>query len=784
MAFSEFEVHGLPRGEVALAAALSAAQASASLDAVALVHDLRGLFLVRSGQVELSLPEFDQAIALVEHVAGSEQPSLYLNRGAVHLFRGDVTAARVDLRRSACAAADLGLTLLEAKALHNLGYAEFLAGNLPLALDQLARSHALDSDMSRTGQLDRARVLIEAGLLHEAEEVLLDASIALRRARVNQERAEVELALAECALLQEDWTRARLHASAARREFKRRQSSGWQAKADVTRWQAYLSDKGGPRRIAREIRAAQNAEAGRPTREVSLIAAEAHLALGHVEEAADLLAHMRKRARSDPLSGRLHQHLVRAGVARAAGDLLTARRELRTGLNRLAEQQARHHSLDLRTAMAVHGNRLAQLDLRISLESSSPRIVFDSLERWRAMSHRRTAVKPPVDSELAALLSDLRIVAEEVRGSGPAGPSEALGRRQRLLERRVREREWTLQGDGHAERSATLAMVRPALLGRSACVIAYFVLDHRLSAVTVIDGRAHVVTLAAWADVESLMARIRADLDALAGRLLPGPLRQAISRSLEHDLVRLDTVLLPNSLADVDELVVVPSRTLGAAPWTLLPRRRRRPTTVALSATGWLRGITNLAGAPRVTAVAGPGLALAGAEVQAVAGLWPGGRAVPPAEGSARGLAEAMVGNDVVHVAAHGAHNHDNPLFSSLRLADGPLYAYDIPADQTVASHVVLSACDLGLVTPRSGGEVLGLTAAVLSVGARCVVSGVSRIDDHVAYETMVRYHDHLAAGVDSARALAAAIDDDLAAPAGFVSFGSPWQTGLPGPAA
>ncbi|MDQ2782884.1 MAG: CHAT domain-containing protein [Actinomycetota bacterium] len=777
-AFSEFEIHGLSRGESALEQALAAARGSQSLEPVALVHDLRGLFLVRSGQIDESLPEFDAAISLIDHVTPRESPALYLNRGAVHLFRGDLSAARNDLRRSASSASEMGLSRLESKALHNLGYAEFLAGNLPLALDQLARARALDADMSRTGQLDRARVLIEAGLLHEAEEVLREASISLRRVRVNQEHAEVELALAECALLQEDWLRARTHASRARREFRRRQSSGWQAKADVTRWQAYLSDKGGPTRVAREIRAASLLpDASTSAREVSLIAAEAHLALGHVGEAVGLLSQVNRRSTSDPLSSRLHQHLVRAGVARAAGDLPAARRELRGGLTRLAEQQARHHSLDLRTAMAVHGNRLAELDLRMALESVSAKAVFDSLERWRAMSHRRTAVTPSVDPELAALVSSLRLAAEDVRNAGPSGRSETLRRRQRVLERQVREREWSLQGEGRAERSTTLTALRPTLVDRSADIVAYFVLDHRLGAVAVAEGRTTVHTLAAWADVESLMTRIRADLDALAGRLLPDPLRQAIAQSLMHDLVKLDDALLPGALADVDELIVIPSRTLGAAPWSLLPRRRTRPTTVALSATGWLRGMTSLVTAPKVTAMAGPGLVLSGAEVSAVAQQWRNGVAVTSERGSAGGLAEAMVTNDVVHVAAHGSHNHDNPLFSSIRLADGPLYAYDIPADGTVASHVVLSACDLGLVTPRRGGEVLGLTAALLGIGSRCVVSGVSRIDDHVAFETMVRYHEHLAAGLDSARALAASIEDDLTAPAGFVSFGSPWQT-------
>ena len=32
----------------------------------------------------------------------------------------------------------------------------------------------------------------------------------------------------------------------------------------------------------------------------------------------------------------------------------------------------------------------------------------------------------------------------------------------------------------------------------------------------------------------------------------------------------------------------------------------------------------------------------------------------------------------MLHVAAHGRHSADNPLFSGLELADGPWFGYDI----------------------------------------------------------------------------------------------------------
>src|SRR4029078_5876280 len=117
---------------------------------------------------------------------------------------------------------------------------------------------------------------------------------------------------------------------------------GGRARADATRGQAYLDSKGGPARVAREIRSAVAAsDEATMDRQLALIAAEANLALGHIDEAGILLEQVTRSASTDPLSGRLHHHLVRAGVARAAGDVPAARRERQPGLTTPCHQPAR-----------------------------------------------------------------------------------------------------------------------------------------------------------------------------------------------------------------------------------------------------------------------------------------------------------------------------------------------------------------------------------------------------------------------------------------------------------
>ncbi len=70
---------------------------------------------------------------------------------------------------------------------------------------------------------------------------------------------------------------------------------------------------------------------------------------------------------------------------------------------------------------------------------------------------------------------------------------------------------------------------------------------------------------------------------------------------------------------------------------------------------------------------------------------------------------------DVLHVAAHGRHSADNPLFSGLELADGPWFGYDIDqlaVDPVDRDPVRLRAGPvLGALGPRDDRDDGGLAA-------------------------------------------------------------------------
>jgi CHAT domain-containing protein len=166
--------------------------------------------------------------------------------------------------------------------------------------------------------------------------------------------------------------------------------------------------------------------------------------------------------------------------------------------------------------------------------------------------------------------------------------------------------------------------------------------------------------------------------------------------------------------------------------------------------------------------------------VAALSRVYPGAQTLVGPAARAATLSGSLNRSDLVHIAAHGTFRADNPLFSSLRLVDGPLTVYDLERLSAAPRRVVLSACDAGQSLVATGDELMGLSAAMLSLGTRTLVASVAAVSDATTSSMMVDFHRALAAGTAPAEALAdtqAAFRRDgresLARTAGFVCFGA-----------
>lgn len=735
---------------------------------------LQGFLAVRAGRSEEALRRLDEAVRLIDDAEPIDACRALLNRGVLHADLRDLPQARSDWLDCARRARAAGFARLVFKANHNLGYWNFVAGRLPEALERMeAAAESLPGPAWPTQILDRARVLLEAGLIGVADQTFAEAADLFAAQHLPRDVAECELGRAECALLRGEPAAALPLVAAARARFKRRGDDTWVLRAEQLALQAQaraLAASGDVPRdrewsalARRAARVEADARAG--GRETWALAAgyvrlEAQLAQGRLAAPAAVLEALGPVRPDDPIGLRLYGRRIRAMLALAAHERPRAARHIRAGQRDLALHRSRFGSLDLRTAGAVHGVALADLDVGMALASGRSTAVLDAAERARSVIGGASRVNPPSDPESAQLLTELRRLVDENRDVLPSAARDRARvlREEARLKHAILARSWHEKGRPSDDRTSDADELRAALARRAQTTL-LDVLEHhgRLLAVVVDDTGSRLRDLGDVDEVVELVRRTHADLEVTANPLVPGALRDAALRSLERGLDGLEA-RLRDVVPPAGELVVVASGWLAALPWALLAPRVGRPTVVAPSVHHWLAHAGTASSSPaEVVAAAGPGLRHADDEVRRVAALWPGAHAVVGEQATVDRVARALSSPGVVHLAAHGRHEPDNPLFSSVRLADGPLFAHELDTGGDVPELVLLSSCEVGRASIRAGGEALGFASVLLRTGVGCVVAAAAPLRDETAREVMTRTHTLLRAGTPVAEALATA---------------------------
>ncbi len=747
-----------------------------------LVYSQLGLLQMRAGNSAQALPAFAEAIRLLD---SSAEPlaTVHMNRGLLYLQRGSLQQATHDLELALWHARRGELALLTAKAQHNLGYVRLLAGDLISALSMMeaARpSWALSPVYAATCDQDRAEVLLAAGMTQDAATALEAAARSFGQRRLRQRQAEAEFVLARLLLLDEP-SRARTVARRACRRFGSRGSPAWAVRADAVALAAELAVDGASADVLRRIDdvATQLRRLGL-RHEASALSLHAAAALLRRDD----LAEVRERVRSArigpraPLTSRLLDREVRCCLARRQGRRSDALRHLRQGLADLHAWQSSYGSLDLQSSLVGHGRRLADQGMALAIDDGRPGVVFEWSERARALASRIPPVRPPDDVEAAVQLSDLRrlrmqISAAQARGQVP--PS--LHVQAAELSARIRQRAWYDEGSGAVTEPVELDTVVDALDAADGALISYLAVDGQLHALVASAQRSTVVALGALADVRGQLNGMQADLD-MAAADLPGAMRSVIMASLAKRLGQLNEALVVplREAWEGQRLVVVPAGSLAGVPWTMLPGLTGLPLTVPRSASSWLAAREGRAASRTAGFVAGPGVDRAVDEVVTASLAWGSTTSLLGSDARAAAVGELASRVDVFHVAAHGRHSADNPLFSGLELADGPWFGYDIDRLDAIPSTVILSACELGRSSVRWGEETIGMTVAWLHAGARCVIASPAIVRDEAAGQLLSATHARLAVGVEPSQALAEATADvDADAPSPFMCFGAGW---------
>jgi len=740
---------------------------------LARVRMQRALIMQRLGRLDEALLGFEQALPGL--VAGNDrlaETRLRINRGIALTYRNELTAADNDLRRARVMADELGQSMLVAACSHNLGFLHGRRGDVPLSLGWFDRANddysqlGVEAGLSAVLLADRAEVLLDAGLNLEALRCSRRALGLLGSTANTVEYAEAQLTVARAALAAGNHHQAATHAAVAAELFTTQSRSAWAALADYV---AFIS-----------------ADVGRTNRPSTADVDRAQaVALGLANggwalEAAAACGMVGRLALAAGDSGRAHKELTVAAEARLSGSAVYrvsgwyaeallrvnagnrggARRAIRAGLGIIDRHRATFGAADLRAHVAAHGDRLADLLVQLAIDGGKARDILAAAEAWRAGA-LSVPVTPSDDPDLAQRLSALRAVAAGRRGGDATEPHRELARLEGEIRDLVRTR--TARSGDHTHLPTFHSAKLLDRLGER-MLVEWVVYRGQLHVIWAVDGRIR------WSPLEQASA-VLPELDS--ARMCLHRLARAAGSQRSLDAAQATLTIAQTRLSQLlfgpiagqaaeRELVLVPTGMLHRIPWSAIDLVRGRPYVVAPSARSWLAA-TNAAETPRsnnLLLAAGPGLPGATVEVQTLARRRPDATVLLDGDATVGQVLAHLQQTSIAHLAAHGVFRTDNPQFSSLQFADGDLTVYDLGTLPRVPAVLVLSACDAGAITVRPGDELLGLSAALLAMGATSLIAPSVPVPDDATVGLMVALQQHLAAGHQVPVALCLAIQE------------------------
>ncbi|HWH09642.1 MAG TPA: CHAT domain-containing protein [Solirubrobacteraceae bacterium] len=737
-----------------------------------------------AGRAPTRLESSDRALEILRREGDAIwEARLLKNRGVLLAERGDADAAEPDLTRARDLYASLGATESALGAEYELARVALTRGDLPGCLARLDAIDAADVSALHNSALEllRAKALVAGRLMAEARHALDAAQEIWRRAGI--EDPEGRLEVVRLTLLAGDPAAARVLSERARRSFAASRRPVYSARGVGLALAASIQ-AGTLRRSA--LRSARRASATLAAAgwadeaiSVQLAVARAATELGSTVIARRELAACAELRAHGPLADRIEVRHIDALLCVAGGDPAGAQRAVRGALRLLETHRAALGASDLRATASAIGVELAQLGVRLALAGSDTHAVLRSAERLRAGALRLPPVTPPDNPELREAATALRRVSAEIlRGAGTAGSARALRARQSALEASIRRLSRHSPGvSGPTSRVPTRKELARRLGERA--LVELIELDGALTAVVLAGNRLSRCDLGPLAPVDDELDWLRFGLTRLAPGGHPPAQRAALLAGARASAAAIDRrLILPIAQSIGDRpLVIVPTGSLHAVPWSMLPTIGGRPVVVAPSATTWLTLQSRPARPAGATVlVAGPRLRHATAELAAVATCHPAAVVLSGRRATVAAVMAALDGARIAHLACHGRLRADSPLFSSLELADGPLNAYELQRLRHAPELIVLSACDLAVSGAHPGDELLGFASALIGMGARTVLASVVAVPDAAAKRLMLAMHRHLVAGDGPALALARAqraLRPRESALAGFVCLGA-----------
>lgn len=166
-------------------------------------------------------------------------------------------------------------------------------------------------------------------------------------------------------------------------------------------------------------------------------------------------------------------------------------------------------------------------------------------------------------------------------------------------------------------------------------------------------------------------------------------------------------------------------------------------------------GDARVCAAGKLLAIGNPtgDLKAASAEVRQISMLFPNNAQIfVDDEAGEKAIKEQMASAQLLHFATHGKFYEDNPMDSSLSLANGEeITVNELLGINLQAELVVLSACNSGRGQQTAGDELIGLSRALVAGGAKAAVVTYWQVDDIATSLWMKRFYTELKNGSTAA---------------------------------
>ncbi|HAJ34211.1 MAG TPA: hypothetical protein DCL15_00765 [Chloroflexi bacterium] len=505
-----------------------------------------------------------------------------------------------------------------------------------------------------------------------------------------------------------------------------------------------------------------------------------HIALqrGAVDEARRLVERMASwlAAAAPTDAPQLYPHLslqlvyARGQVARAEGDMTSARRFFEAAVTALEAQRAALPVEDFRTAFladktAIYADLVLALLAEPAPTTDMMADVFAVVERARSrallerllVAVEATLLAPDSPEAIrgAAVREQLTWLYNQLLREGGASRAaeQAITAEIRVHEATLQRIEWQLAPWLVEAEPTTLTTLQEALPPTEQAIIYYCAGDEWMAFIVAHDAVQLVRRLCTNHQVETALADLRFQM----GRVEVGDDHAArhaerLQRGVRSVLGRLYDLLIAPLRAHLHaaQLLIVPYGALHLAPIHALWDGAHHllegyEIHYAPSASVEVLRRRRAQGAAPSSLVAfalrEPSIPQAEAEVRAAAQHFTRAQLFVDDAAQLEQVRVAAANSDVLHFATHGLFRPDNPFFSALKLADGWIDVRTIYRLPLQARLVVLSACESGAVQVQGADEAIGLVRGFLAAGAQSLVVSLWNVHDASAAQIMTEFY-------------------------------------------